>query len=432
MEVTEQELASHCEGDDLWVAVDQKVYDVSEWVRVHPGGRALLANVGGQDVSALFHAFHLNIGSSKRAHKLLANLPCVGTMVAAEETAVEKAFRALRAQVVRDGLYETNLHYYYRLVVWLGIYLGVACYLVSCATLSSALLAGVAMALFFQQCAFVGHDAGHVSITHDALTDARIGILFGPLLTGISITWWKQTHYAHHVATNSITHDPDVQHLPVFAVTPNLFRAGTVFSVYHHRYLKFDKLAQLLVSCQHWLFFPIMAVARLNLYLQGLVLLLRHATCGSRWELAYVAVFGLWFGALTCCLPTWTLRFVFLGTSHVLAGILHVQISISHFSMPTHTGILRQVDTGFFRHQCATCLDLKSNWMNDWFYGGLQFQLAHHLFPRVPRYHLRQVQQLVQQVCKEHDIAYSMVGWWEAIWGVLQTLRATAAVAAHM
>ncbi|KAE8662466.1 Delta(8)-fatty-acid desaturase [Hibiscus syriacus] len=51
-------------------------------------------------------------------------------------------------------------------------------------------------------------------------------ILSGNCLTGISIAWWKWTHNAHHIACNSLDHDPDLQHIPVFAFTLNHFSAN--------------------------------------------------------------------------------------------------------------------------------------------------------------------------------------------------------------
>jgi hypothetical protein len=57
----------------------------------------------------------------------------------------------------------------------------------------------------------------------------------GPLLTGISTAWWKRSHNAHHVVTNSVSHDPDTQHIPFFAITPDLFKKGGVWSYYHRR-----------------------------------------------------------------------------------------------------------------------------------------------------------------------------------------------------
>ena len=48
-------------------------------------------------------------------------------------------------------------------------------------------------------------------ITHYRDMDIMIGMVVGPLLTGISTAWWKRSHNAHHVVTNSVSHDPDIQ-----------------------------------------------------------------------------------------------------------------------------------------------------------------------------------------------------------------------------
>jgi fatty acid desaturase len=73
---------------------------------------------------------------------------------------------------------------------------------------------GCLLGLYWQQLAFIGHDSGHNAVTHDKQTDYWIGLIHGPLLSGISISWWKDSHNVHHVSTNSIGHDPDIQHLP--------------------------------------------------------------------------------------------------------------------------------------------------------------------------------------------------------------------------
>ena len=66
-------------------------------------------------------------------------------------------------------------------------------------------------------------------------------LLIGNVCQGISIAWWKRTHNSHHLATNSITHDPDIQHMPVLAVSPHFFKSP--FSWYHFRVLSFDWVA---------------------------------------------------------------------------------------------------------------------------------------------------------------------------------------------
>ena len=51
---TAEEVARHTNDDDAWLIIDGKVYDVSDYVLTHPGGDAIMNNVG-QDVSAGFH-----------------------------------------------------------------------------------------------------------------------------------------------------------------------------------------------------------------------------------------------------------------------------------------------------------------------------------------------------------------------------------------
>ena len=51
----------------------------------------------------------------------------------------------------------------------------------------------------------------------------------------------------------------------------------------------------------------------------------------------------------------------------------------------------------------------------DWFHGGLQYQIEHHLFPQLPRHNLPKVKPLVMELCKKHDIKYESVGFWYAV-----------------
>ncbi|CAN1237518.1 Delta(8)-fatty-acid desaturase 1 [Linum grandiflorum] len=62
----------------------------------------------------------------------------------------------------------------------------------------------------------------------------------------------------------------------------------------------------------------------------------------------------------------------------------------------------------------------------DWFHGGLQFQLEHHLFPRLPRCQLRKVSPVVQDLCKKHNLPYRSYSFFEANVCTIKTLREVA------
>lgn len=66
------------------------------------------------------------------------------------------------------------------------------------------------------------------------------------------------------------------------------------------------------------------------------------------------------------------------------------------------------------------------------FHGGLQFQIEHHLFPRVPRHNLRRVRALVLEHCAKHDIHYHSVSFLKGNCEVIAAMRETAMAARNM
>ncbi len=58
--------------------------------------------------------------------------------------------------------------------------------------------------------------------------------------------------------------------------------------------------------------------------------------------------------------------------------------------------------------------------------GGLDFQIEHHLFPRLPPNRLREIAPRVRAVCEEHGVAYRTASWPSTLWSALRTLRGLA------
>jgi hypothetical protein len=59
----------------------------------------------------------------------------------------------------------------------------------------------------------------------------------------------------------------------------------------------------------------------------------------------------------------------------------------------------------------------------DWFCGGLQYQVDHHLFPMMPRNNLAKCHKLVESFCKEYGVKYHEADMWDGTIEVLQHLQ---------
>ena len=65
----------------------------------------------------------------------------------------------------------------------------------------------------------------------------------------------------------------------------------------------------------------------------------------------------------------------------------------------------QRVERSFFEHQLATTVDFapRSRWLS-WYLGGLNFQVEHHLFPRISHLHYPALAPITREVCREHGV----------------------------
>jgi delta8-fatty-acid desaturase len=281
-------------------------------------------------------------------------------------------------------------------------------------------VAALSLGIMWQQASFVAHDLGHAAVTQGRMFDWNIGIMMASLLGGLSISWWKRSHNQHHIITNHPEHDPDIQHLPFLAISDDFFNG--IYSTFHSKVLPFDAASRFFVSMQDKLYYVVMSFGRFNLYVQSWLYATMIAPSGRQkvLEVTFMTLFWVWYGGLVSLLPSWGLRLWFIYISHMITGILHVQITLSHFGMPTDDYGHQEA---FAARQMRTTMDVECpRWM-DWFHGGLQFQVVHHLFPRVHRYKLRELRGRVLQFCKRWNLDYHIYGFVEGNGIVLAQLQ---------
>jgi len=405
-EISAEEVKQHKTEEDLWVIIGGQVYDCTRWQERHPGGNLVLLGTAGEDASVPFVSFH----DVKKAAPIMKGCQ-IGVVKDYQSSNISQDFETLRQQLVDDKIFVTDYNYYYGQCAWFVVLFSFVVYLLTSERTSLILLGGVALGFFWQQIAFVGHDIGHNSITHVRELDWWWGS-FVTLFFGVSGQWWKRSHNTHHIFPNSLDWDPDIQHLPFLAIDSKLFKG--IFSFYHGHRFEFDFISSLFVRVQHILFFPIMGLARNFMYVQSWILALNPyiPMYGRKEEIAALAGYWVWYIYLLSFIPTTKLRVAVYFISHGFCGILHHQITLSHFAMPAYTGTgydTAEANDHYIKVQLATTTDVGCPWWLDWFHGGLQFQTAHHLFPRVPRHNLRKLrEEYLLPFCKKHGLKYSI------------------------
>ncbi|KAH8727958.1 fatty acid desaturase [Phaeosphaeriaceae sp. PMI808] len=325
---------------------------------------------------------------------------------------ITQKYRELQKRIKAQGLYDCNYTAYGVECLRYGFF---ACAFLYLLQARWYITSAVPLACLWHQLTFTVHDASHMGITHDFTTDSTIAMFVASFMGGLSAGWWKRNHNVHHLVTNSPEHDPDIQYIPIFAVTHQYLYS--LKSTYYERFMEYDAVAKTLVRVQHYTYYPIMALARFNLYRLSWEYLLgnRAPRKGPAWwfryfEMVGVMVFVTWYayGVVYKAIPDNSSRFWFVLLSHALTSPLHVQITLSHFAMSTAD---LGVNESFAQKMLRTSMDVDCPQWLDFFHGGLQFQAIHHLYPRIPRHNLRKTQKLVQEFCTEVDIPYALYGF---------------------
>lgn len=322
-------------------------------------------------------------------------------------------YRELKRLVGQAGLLERQSLYYA-----LKIPATLAVLAVSVLTLAFVDIAGlqlvnaVFLAFAFTQIGFIGHDAGHHQIFRSAENNNRLGFICGNLLLGLSHSWWVDKHNRHHSHPNDPELDPDVE-VPVLAFSEQQARSKR-------------GLSRHVVKYQAYLFFPLLMLEAISLRVDSIRYLMEKRP--GRGLMEFVLVIGhlVWyFGLVFYFLPI-GLAVLFVIVHQAAFGLyLGSVFAPNHKGMPM-TGAEAGLD--FLHEQALTARNVRSHALTDFFYGGLNYQIEHHLFPRLPRNKLKRAQAIVRPFCDAHSIPYHETGWLQSYREILQHFHQVSAV----
>lgn len=297
----------------------------------------------------------------------------------------------LKKLIKKDGLLDKQpLYYTYKLVTTLGLFALSIVLLLVIHSFWFQLFNALLFALASAQLGFLGHDGGHRQIFHSTRKNEMLTLITGNLLIGMSNGWWLNKHNAHHSHPNEVGMDPDID-LGVLA-----FSAEDVCSK--------KGLQRMIVRHQKYFFFPLLALLGIDLQKRSVVYLLQTREKNSLIERVLLILHhGLYLGLLFSCLNLWQ-AVIFLVIHQAFFGLfLGLAFAPNHKGMP----ILEKGSCiDFLRRQVLTSRNVRGSFVNDFWYGGLNYQIEHHLFPSMPRNNLKKAQKIVSVYCQERSIAY--------------------------
>ncbi len=305
-------------------------------------------------------------------------------------------FRTLAIDVRAAGLLDRRPGYY-----WVKVVLTITAFAAGWAAVFalgdswSTLGVAVFLGVIATQLGFLGHDAGHRQIFESRRANRLLGLVIGNGLIGLSFGWWVPKHNAHHAHPNQRDRDPDIGVGLLGASGTDEWAGGR------------RSVAGWLARWQAELFFPLMLLRSTGLHLSGIHDLFRRRDRTALAEGALLAVHAaLYLTAVFWVLPP-LMAISFIAVHQAVFSVyLGCSFAPNHKGMPI---LDRDSEMDFVRRQVITARNVSGGRCAGFVFGGLNYQIEHHLFPTMPRPNLARAQDMVRAFCAENHLGYCEV-----------------------
>lgn len=261
------------------------------------------------------------------------------------------------------------------------------------------LLACVVSAIGFN----VMHDGAHGSFSNSRFINHAAAFTLN-LLGGSSFMWNVKHNVVHHAYTNvdGIDDDIDIQPWMRMSATQKKYKLHK----YQHLYF--------------WFFYSL-------LYITWIFVLDYIKYFGSKvgsmplkkMKLSDHLVFWIFKlvnAFLFVALPIYKLGFVdwLIGfaifttiAGFVLSIVFQLAHTVEHTAFPVPNLETGRMDDEWAIHQIKTTANFATkNKVVCWLVGGLNFQIEHHLFPKISHVHYPAISRIIRQACQEYGIPY--------------------------
>lgn len=249
----------------------------------------------------------------------------------------------------------------------------------------------------------IQHDANHGAYSKLAPVNRLLGLTLD-LLGGSSYVWHFKHNVSHHTYPNINGADDDIDVSPWGRLAPGQ----------RHRYL---------FRVQHYYLWLLYGFLLPKWHFVDDVMNLTQAKVGGKgfprprgWRLVQLiggkALFFGWAFLIPMLFhPWWQVLLFYAGTAAFVGISLSIVFQLAHCvenaEFPQFASVEGQ-NREWAIHQVNTTVDFsRRNPLLTWYLGGLNFQVEHHLFPRVCHVHYPRVSKIVEDVCAKWGVRYN-------------------------
>lgn len=318
-------------------------------------------------------------------------------------------FKELRDIVQSEGLFNRTISYYVKIFIGTTL-VGLTAWTLSLIfanswwVLAFAILIGICTA----QYGFISHEGSHRQVFSSNKLNDWMGLIIADGFVGLGYGWWVHKHNKHHVTPNKIGNDPDID-INVLSFTPEALA-------------KKKGIEKFLSKNQGKLFYVFLPFTGFDLLFESYKALLNK---NKRFKHRYLELFLLTLRISTPIVLAFTFMTPLLAACFVLLQMMTLGVFLGGAFAPNHKGmplIAKGAKIDFLRRQVLTSRNIKPHFLTDFFMGGLNYQIEHHLFPSMPRPHLKRAQQITEEFCNKNGIKYIEVNLIEAYRSVVKYL----------
>jgi linoleoyl-CoA desaturase len=125
-------------------------------------------------------------------------------------------------------------------------------------------------------------------------------------------------------------------------------------------------------------------------------------------KLIHIALFVL-LPIYTIGFLPWLIGFLIYGlfAGFVLSIVFQLAHTVEHTHFPHADEMTGKMEDEWAIHQIKTTANFATkNKVVSWLVGGLNFQVEHHLFPKISHVHYPAISKIIKKACEEYGIGY--------------------------